>query len=81
MATREEGRGAAPPRRRVPGGGEQPHTQAVGAEHVVDTFRDAGIDTGTATAVSRLFAAADAAGPGAEGLTSVIEVIKKPARP
>ncbi|WP_059009176.1 NAD(P)-dependent oxidoreductase [Streptomyces specialis] len=61
-----------------PGGENNLHMQAVGAEHIVHAFRDAGIDTGTATALRRLFAAADAAGHGADGLTSVIEVIKKP---
>jgi 3-hydroxyisobutyrate dehydrogenase-like beta-hydroxyacid dehydrogenase len=64
--------------REYPGEENNLHMQAVGAEHVVDTFRDAGLDTGMPAALSRLFAAADAAGHGADGLSSVMELIRRP---
>ncbi|GAA2105829.1 NAD(P)-dependent oxidoreductase [Actinomadura alba] len=54
--------------------------QAVGMEHVVQATRDAGLDTAVPEALKELFERAVERGHGAEGLTSIIEVIKKPAR-
>ncbi|SEG69670.1 3-hydroxyisobutyrate dehydrogenase [Thermomonospora echinospora] len=64
--------------REYPGEQNSLHMQAVGAAHVVEAFRDAGLHTGMPGALRDLFAQADAAGHGAEGLTSVIEVIRDP---
>ncbi|XVQ11336.1 NAD(P)-dependent oxidoreductase [Spirillospora sp. CA-255316] len=52
--------------------------QAVGAGHVVEASRDAGIDTAYPAALRDLFERAVKAGHGADGLGSVIEAIRKP---
>ncbi|GAA2429541.1 NAD(P)-binding domain-containing protein [Actinomadura vinacea] len=52
--------------------------QAVGAAHVVEASRDAGIDTAYPAALRDLFERAVAAGHGADGLGSVIEALRKP---
>lgn len=54
------------------------HMQAVGMEHVVHTFEDAGLDLAVPVALKELFARADEEGHGAEGLGSIIESIRKP---
>ncbi|MGW1343595.1 NAD(P)-dependent oxidoreductase [Kribbella sp. NPDC002412] len=62
-----------------PGGENNLHMQAVGAEHVVQAFEELGLDAGVPRAVAALFARADAAGHGPDGLSSLIEVIRRPA--
>ena len=47
-----------------PGAENNLHMQAVGSEHVVDAFEQAGLDTGVPRALAALFARADAAGHG-----------------
>ncbi|GAB3957590.1 NAD(P)-binding domain-containing protein [Actinoallomurus acanthiterrae] len=59
-----------------PGGQNNLHMQVVGAGHVVQALRDAGVDTTMPAALKELFARAEAAGHGADGFTSVAEVIK-----
>jgi 3-hydroxyisobutyrate dehydrogenase-like beta-hydroxyacid dehydrogenase len=60
-----------------PGGENSLHMQAVGAEHVVHAFTEAGLDTTVPAAVADLFARADAAGYGADGFTALVEMIRK----
>jgi 3-hydroxyisobutyrate dehydrogenase-like beta-hydroxyacid dehydrogenase len=62
-----------------PGEENNLHMQAVGSEHVVDAFEQVGLDTGIPRALATLFARADAAGHGPDGLSALIEVIRKPA--
>jgi 3-hydroxyisobutyrate dehydrogenase-like beta-hydroxyacid dehydrogenase len=61
-----------------PGDENTLHMQAVGMGHVVETLAAAGLDTTVPTALHRLFARADAEGRGQEGVTTVVESIKKP---
>jgi 3-hydroxyisobutyrate dehydrogenase-like beta-hydroxyacid dehydrogenase len=60
-----------------PGAENNLHMQAVGSEHVVDAFEQVGLDTGMPRALATLFARADAAGHGPEGLSALIEVIRR----
>ncbi|WP_410786928.1 NAD(P)-dependent oxidoreductase [Kribbella sp. C-35] len=60
-----------------PGGDNNLHMQAVGAEHVVQAFTEAGLDVTVPSAVAALFARADAAGYGADGLSALVELVKK----
>lgn len=53
-----------------PGADNNLHMQAVGSEHVVDTFKDSGLDATVPIAVAALFARADAEGHGSSGLTA-----------
>jgi 3-hydroxyisobutyrate dehydrogenase-like beta-hydroxyacid dehydrogenase len=53
--------------------------QAVGSEHVLHAFQQAGLDTTVPTALAALFARSDADGHGQSGLTALIETIRKPA--
>ena len=53
--------------------------QAVGSEHVVEAFAQVGLDTGIPRALATLFARADAADYGLDGLSALIEAIRKPA--
>ncbi|MFD0683514.1 NAD(P)-dependent oxidoreductase [Actinomadura fibrosa] len=62
-----------------PGGANTLRMQAVGADHVVETSREAGVDTSGPTALRDLFWRAVDAGHGADGLSSVIEAIRAPA--
>ncbi|QNE19943.1 NAD(P)-dependent oxidoreductase [Kribbella qitaiheensis] len=55
------------------------HMQAVGSEHVVAAFRQAGLDTSFPAALAAVFGRAEAAGLGSGGLAGLIEVIRKPA--
>jgi 3-hydroxyisobutyrate dehydrogenase-like beta-hydroxyacid dehydrogenase len=57
------------------------HMQAVGAEHVVQAFREAGLDAGVPEALADLFRRTDEAGYGADGLTAVIEIIERSGDP
>jgi 3-hydroxyisobutyrate dehydrogenase-like beta-hydroxyacid dehydrogenase len=61
-----------------PGGENNLHMQAVGAEHVVQAFAETGLDVTLPAAVAALFARADAAGYGANGLSALVELIRKP---
>ncbi|GAA0949442.1 NAD(P)-dependent oxidoreductase [Nonomuraea longicatena] len=61
-----------------PGGDNSLHMQAVGAEHALHAFAEAGLELTLPTALKELFARADAEGHGAEGLGAVIEAIRKP---
>ncbi|TWD80685.1 3-hydroxyisobutyrate dehydrogenase-like beta-hydroxyacid dehydrogenase [Kribbella amoyensis] len=61
-----------------PGEQNNLHMQAVGAEHLADTFAQNGLDTTMPGALAALFARADAEGHGRQGLTSVVESIRKP---
>lgn len=61
-----------------PGAENNLHMQAVGAEHVVQAFTEAGLDVTVPGAMAELFARADAAGFGADGLTALVEMIRKP---
>jgi 3-hydroxyisobutyrate dehydrogenase-like beta-hydroxyacid dehydrogenase len=61
-----------------PGGENNLHMQAVGSEHVVQAFVDAGLDATVPGAVAELFARADAAGFGAGGLSALVELVRKP---
>ncbi|MFI6500460.1 NAD(P)-dependent oxidoreductase [Nonomuraea typhae] len=54
------------------------HMMAVGAEHALDAFRDAGLETTMPEALKALFERTDREGHGADGLGAVIEMIKKP---
>ncbi|MET9336779.1 NAD(P)-binding domain-containing protein [Nonomuraea sp. NPDC003804] len=64
--------------RAYPGAQNNLHMQAVGMEHVVHAFADAGLDVTLPEALRDLFARAVADGHAAEGLGSVVESIKKP---
>jgi 3-hydroxyisobutyrate dehydrogenase-like beta-hydroxyacid dehydrogenase len=59
------------------GGDSNLHMQAVGAEHAVKAFTEAGLDVTVPGAVAALFARADAAGYGADGLSALVELVKK----
>jgi 3-hydroxyisobutyrate dehydrogenase-like beta-hydroxyacid dehydrogenase len=61
-----------------PGAENNLHMQAVGAEHAVQAFTDAGLDVTVPGAVAALFARADAAGYGADGLSALVELVRKP---
>ncbi|GAA1568574.1 NAD(P)-binding domain-containing protein [Kribbella hippodromi] len=61
-----------------PGGDNNLHMQAVGAEHVRQAFAEASLDTTVPAAVAALFAQADAAGHGPAGLSALVELIRKP---
>ncbi|TQJ19068.1 3-hydroxyisobutyrate dehydrogenase-like beta-hydroxyacid dehydrogenase [Kribbella jejuensis] len=61
-----------------PGADNNLHMQAVGAEHVVQAFTDAGLDVTVPSAVAELFARADAAGFGGNGLSALAEMVRKP---
>ncbi|QXJ23312.1 NAD(P)-dependent oxidoreductase [Actinomadura graeca] len=54
--------------------------QAIGADHIVEASREAGLDTEGPAALRDLFWRAVDRGHGDEGLSSVIEVIRAPAR-
>ncbi|HET6294299.1 MAG TPA: NAD(P)-binding domain-containing protein [Kribbella sp.] len=55
------------------------HMQAVGSEHVLQAFTQAGLDTTLPAALAAIFARTDADGHGQEGLGSIVEMIRKPA--
>ncbi|MFI0369173.1 NAD(P)-dependent oxidoreductase [Actinomadura sp. 1N219] len=61
-----------------PGDDHTLRMQAVGADHVVEAAREAGIDTAGPLALRDLFWRAVDAGHGSDGLSSVIEVIRRP---
>ncbi|MFD7153390.1 NAD(P)-dependent oxidoreductase [Kribbella sp. NPDC059898] len=61
-----------------PGGENNLHMQAVGSHHVVQAFTDAGLDVTMPAAVAELFARADAAGFGGNGLSALAEMVRKP---
>lgn len=61
-----------------PGAQNNLHMQAVGAEHVVQAFTEAGLDTAVPAAMAALFARADEAGHGTDGLSALVEMIRKP---
>ena len=61
-----------------PGAENNLHMQAVGAEHAVQAFTEAGLDVTVPGAVAALFARADAAGYGADGLSALVEMVRKP---
>lgn len=63
-----------------PGGANSLRMQAVGAAHVVEASHEAGIDTAGPRALRDLFRRAVDAGHGDGGLSSVIDVIRRPAR-
>ena len=62
-----------------PGGQNNLHMQAVGSEHAVQAFQQAGLDTGMPRALATLFARAVAAGHGADGLAALVEMVRSPA--
>jgi 3-hydroxyisobutyrate dehydrogenase-like beta-hydroxyacid dehydrogenase len=74
ILTREIEEGASP------GEANSLRMQAVGAGHVVEASREAGIDTAGPAALRDLFRRAVDAGHGAEGLSGVIDVIRRPGR-
>ncbi|GAA4343634.1 NAD(P)-dependent oxidoreductase [Actinomadura luteofluorescens] len=53
------------------------HMQAVGADHVVEAAREAGIDVANPTALRDLFWRAVDAGHGEDGLSAVIEAVRR----
>ncbi|GAA2160038.1 NAD(P)-dependent oxidoreductase [Actinomadura napierensis] len=61
-----------------PGGANSLRMQAVGADHVVEAGREAGIDTAGPLALRDLFWRAVDAGHGGDGLAGVISVIRRP---
>ncbi|WUH99730.1 NAD(P)-binding domain-containing protein [Spirillospora sp. NBC_00431] len=61
-----------------PGGDHTLRMQAVGADHVVEAAREAGIDQAGPLALRDLFWRAVDAGHGSDGLSSVIEVVRRP---
>ncbi|WBQ05388.1 NAD(P)-dependent oxidoreductase [Kribbella sp. CA-293567] len=63
-----------------PGEENNLHMMAVGSEHIVQAFAQAGLDTTMPAALAALFARTDADGHGLEGFSSMIETIRKPAR-
>ncbi|WP_404800481.1 imine reductase family protein [Actinomadura montaniterrae] len=63
-----------------PGEANSLRMQAVGAGHVVEASREAGIDTAGPAALRDLFRRAVDVGHGAEGLSGVIDVIRHPGR-
>ncbi|TDD75818.1 NAD(P)-dependent oxidoreductase [Actinomadura darangshiensis] len=62
-----------------PGDENSLRMQAVGADHVVEAAREAGIDVAGPTALRDLFWRGVDAGDGANSLSSVINVIRRPA--
>lgn len=60
------------------GGDSNLHMQAVGSEHMVQAFTEAGLDVTVPGAVAALFARADTAGYGADGLSALVELVRKP---
>ena len=63
-----------------PGGQNNLHMQAVGSQHVVHAFTQAGLDTTVPAAIAALFTRSDTAGHGQSGLTALIETIRKTSR-
>ncbi|MEW9554226.1 NAD(P)-dependent oxidoreductase [Nonomuraea sp. NPDC050783] len=61
-----------------PGGDNSLHMQAVGMGHVVEALAEAGLETTVPAALKELFERADAEGRGHEGISTVIESIRKP---
>lgn len=61
-----------------PGAENNLHMQAVGSEHMVQAFTEAGLDATVPGAVAELFARADAAGFGADGFAALVEMVRKP---
>ncbi|MGI5206025.1 NAD(P)-dependent oxidoreductase [Spirillospora sp. CA-108201] len=61
-----------------PGADNTLRMQAVGADHVVEAAREAGIDTAGPTALRDLFRRAVDAGHGEDGLSAVIEAVRRP---
>jgi 3-hydroxyisobutyrate dehydrogenase-like beta-hydroxyacid dehydrogenase len=61
-----------------PGGQNNLHMQAVGTEHMVQAFEHAGLDTGLPRALATLFTRAETAGHATDGLSSLIEMVRKP---
>ncbi|REE97694.1 NAD(P)-dependent oxidoreductase [Thermomonospora umbrina] len=61
-----------------PGGENSLHMMAVGMAHQVHAFADAGLDAGVPAALRDLFDRTVAAGFGEQGLTSIVEIIRKP---
>ncbi|MEV0796431.1 hypothetical protein AB0I34_02010 [Kribbella sp. NPDC050281] len=59
-----------------PGGQNNLQMQAVGSEHVVEAFEQAGLDTALPRALATLFARAVAAGHSADGLASLVEMVR-----
>ena len=64
---------------RYPGGDNSLYMQAVGADHLVEASRDAGVDTAYPKAIRDLFWRAVEMGHGGDGVGSVLEAMKKPA--
>lgn len=64
---------------KYPGDANNLHMQAVGSEHVVHAFTQAGLDTTVPAALAAIFARTDDDGHGQEGLGSIVETIRKPA--
>jgi 3-hydroxyisobutyrate dehydrogenase-like beta-hydroxyacid dehydrogenase len=62
-----------------PGAESNLHMQAVGSEHALHAFVQAGLDTTLPRAVAALFARADTEGHGLAGLSALIQPIRKPA--
>jgi 3-hydroxyisobutyrate dehydrogenase-like beta-hydroxyacid dehydrogenase len=62
-----------------PGGENNLHMQAVGSEHVLHAFTEAGLDTTLPTAMAAIFARTDADGHGPDGLGSIVETVRKAA--
>ncbi|MGI5418860.1 NAD(P)-dependent oxidoreductase [Actinomadura luteofluorescens] len=60
-----------------PGEDNTLHMQAVGADHVVEAAREAGIDVANPTALRDLFWRAVEAGHGEDGLSAVIEAVRR----
>lgn len=61
-----------------PGADNTLRMQAVGADHVVEAAREAGIDVAGPTALRDLFWRAVDAGHGEDGLSAVIEAVRRP---
>lgn len=64
--------------REYPGAENNLHMQAIGSEHVVQAFTEAGLDVTVPAAVAALFARADAAGYGVNGLGALAEMVRQP---
>jgi 3-hydroxyisobutyrate dehydrogenase-like beta-hydroxyacid dehydrogenase len=62
-----------------PGDQNSLHMQAIGSQHVLQAFQQAGLDTTMPTALVALFTRADTEGHGQGGLSALIEPIRKPA--
>jgi 3-hydroxyisobutyrate dehydrogenase-like beta-hydroxyacid dehydrogenase len=63
---------------RYPGGNNSLHMQAVGADHLVEASRDAGVDTAYPQALRDLFWRTVEMGHGDDGVSAVFEALKKP---